>query len=69
MNDTLPAAFQTVSPEVMVHLAGFALTRPTPEERGGAALMLCEMVRKRSPEFAKIMAEVVEKQAKRGNHG
>ena len=66
MNDTLPAAFAQVPMEVVVHLAGFALTRATVEERGGAALVLCEMVRKRSPEFAKVMAAEAEKRAKKG---
>jgi len=70
MQDTLPAAFQAIRDEVLVHLAGFALTRSTPEERGGSALVLAEIVRKRSPQFAQIVAVEAEKAAaKRGKHG
>lgn len=69
MQDTLPAAFQAVPMEVIYHLTSWVRSLPTLEERGGAALTVNYLIRMRSPEIAKTMAEVAEKQAKRGKHG
>jgi hypothetical protein len=66
MNDTLPAAFQSIPMEVLYHLAGRAPAAPTPEERAGMALSLCYLVKMRDPRIAKLMAEEAEKQAKKG---
>jgi hypothetical protein len=57
MDEALLNAFRLVPMEVVVYLGAWARSLPTPEERGGAAQAVNQLVRMRDPKTNQALIE------------
>jgi len=65
MQDTLPAAYQTVPVEVIHNMAAWAERLPASHQLGAYAAVN-RLWRMRDPQIARLMADHVEKASKKG---